>query len=91
MKKGIQSIHLITIGKPCKMIAIDLLMRKKLIFSAVLYYIMTLRIKCKQCGFDHISNIYRLEEHNFHKKFSNLESCPRCGHVSKCDESDYKI
>ena len=37
---------------------------------------MTLRIKCKQCGFDHISNIYRLEEHNFHRNFSNLESCP---------------
>ena len=51
---------------------------------------MTLRIKCKQCGFDHISNIYRLEEHNFHRNFSNLESCPSCGYVSKCDESDYK-
>ena len=51
---------------------------------------MTLRIKCKQCGFDHISNIYRLEEHNFHRNFSNLESCPSCGYVSKCDASDYK-
>ena len=79
-----------TIGEPCKMIAISFLIKKRLIFQAILYYTMTLRIKCKQCGFDHISNIYRLEEHNFHRNFSNLESCPSCGYVSKCDESDYK-
>jgi uncharacterized C2H2 Zn-finger protein len=30
-----------------------------------------------------------LEEHHFHRHFSNLESCPRCGFVSKYDESDY--
>ena len=58
--------------------------------SYTIKFIVTLRIKCKKCGFDHISNIYRLEQHNFDKKFSNLESCPSCGHVSKCDESDYK-
>ena len=34
---------------------------------------MTLRIKCKQCGFDHISNICRLEEHNFHRNFQILK------------------
>ena len=79
-----------TIGEPCKMIAISLLKKKTNISSNLIYYTMTLRIKCKQCGFDHISNIYRLEEHNFHRNFSNLESCPSCGHVSKCDESDYK-
>ena len=52
---------------------------------------MTLRIKCKQCDFNHISNIYRLEEHHFHRHFSNLESCPSCGYVSKYDESDYSF
>lgn len=30
-------------------------------------------------------------DHNFHKNFSNLESCPSCGHVSKYTESDYII
>ena len=49
---------------------------------------MTLRIKCQLCDFNHISNIYRLGDHNFHKNFSNLESCPNCGHVSKCVESN---
>lgn len=52
---------------------------------------LTLRIKCKQCDFNHISNIYRLEDRNFHKNFSNLESCPSCGYVSKCNESDYNF
>ena len=50
---------------------------------------MTLRIKCQLCDFNHISNIYRLGDHNFGKKFSNLESCPSCGYVSKCVESEY--
>lgn len=52
---------------------------------------MTLRIKCQQCDFNHISNIYRIGDHTFHKNFTNLESCPSCGHVSKCVESDYII
>lgn len=52
---------------------------------------MTLRIKCKQCEYNHISNIYRAGDHNFPKNFSNLESCPKCGQVSKCVESDYNI
>lgn len=53
--------------------------------------LLTLRIRCKQCDFNNISNIYGLEERNFHKNFSNLESCPSCGYVSKCNESDYNL
>ena len=52
---------------------------------------MTLMVKCKQCDFEHISNLYRKEEHTFHKHFSNNESCPNCGHVSKCNTLDYKF
>jgi hypothetical protein len=52
---------------------------------------MALMIKCKQCDFNHISNLYRMDEHIFHRHFSNLESCPSCGHVSKCDKLDYNF
>ncbi len=50
---------------------------------------MALMIKCKQCGFEHISNLYRKDEYTFHRHFSNNESCPKCGQVSKYNELDY--
>ena len=65
------------------------LLQKNLKYYAVSTHTMTLRIKCQQCDFNHISNIYRMGDHTFHKNFSNLESCPSCGHVSKCVESEY--
>jgi hypothetical protein len=45
-------------------------------------------IKCKKYDFNHISNMYQIKEHHFHRHSSNLESCPNCGPVSKCDASD---
>ena len=60
-------------------------------WNSIPYYsmLMTLMVKCKQCDFEHISNLYRKEEHTFHKHFSNNESCPNCGHVSICNTLDY--
>ena len=52
---------------------------------------MVFMIKCKQCSIDHISNLYRMEGHIFHRHFSNNESCPRCGQVSKYNELDYNF
>lgn len=52
---------------------------------------MTLRVKCKQCDYNHISNIYRTASQVLPKNFSNLESCPSCGQVSKCVQSDYNF
>lgn len=50
---------------------------------------MDLTIKCKRCGFEHTSNLYREDEETIEKKTSNHESCPSCGQVSTYDESDY--
>ncbi|MBA2267982.1 hypothetical protein [Candidatus Nitrosocosmicus arcticus] len=50
---------------------------------------MDLTIKCKHCGFEHTSNLYREDEHTIEEKTSNPESCPNCGKVSTYDESDY--
>ena len=52
-------------------------------------YDVDLTIKCKHCGFEHISNLYREDEQSIEKKTSNHESCPNCGQVSTYDESDY--
>ncbi len=52
---------------------------------------MNLRIRCKHCGFEHTSNLYREDKQKFNKSFSNNESCPKCGQVSKYKESDYNI
>ena len=67
------------------------LIMERLKYYGVMHYDVTLRIKCKLCDFNHISNIYRSAGLNFPKNFSNLESCPSCGHVSKCVESDYNF
>ncbi len=50
---------------------------------------MAFMIKCKQCSLDHISNLYRMEGRILHRHFSNNESCPNCGQVSKYNELDY--
>ena len=50
---------------------------------------MDLTIKCKHCGFEHTSNLYRGDKHTIEKRASNNESCPNCGQVSTYGESDY--
>lgn len=52
---------------------------------------MDFMIKCKQCNVNHISNLYRMVGHIFKKNFSNYESCPGCGQVSKYNELDYNF
>ena len=52
-------------------------------------YGVDLTIKCKHCGFEHTSNLYREDKQSIEKKTSNHESCPNCGQVSTYDESDY--
>ena len=58
---------------------------------AVSYNSMAFMIKCKHCSVDHISNLYRMVGHIFHRHFSNNECCPRCGQVSKYNELDYNF
>ncbi|MBA3749333.1 MAG: hypothetical protein H0X03_00260 [Nitrosopumilus sp.] len=52
---------------------------------------MDLTIKCKQCGFEHTSNLYRKEEKTFDNPISNHECCPNCGQTSTYNESDYNF
>jgi len=52
-------------------------------------YDVDLTIKCKHCGFEHTSNLYRGDKHTIEKRASNNESCPNCGQVSTYGESDY--
>ena len=52
-------------------------------------YYVDLTIKCKHCGFEHTSNLYREDKQSIEKKTSNHESCPNCGQVSTYDESEY--